>query len=275
MKLITEPSIYVMQSPTCTWGHDFLLDHDIEWESDAADGGAKLAEFAGRLCYMSFSKPRPGGNAAYLEHIKEAGHGSVLEHATWSFIFTGVSRSLTHELIRHRAGFGYSQLSQRYVDESDVTFVVPMDLLSEMKAYQPLLDGVVGINVTPEMMVFANWRATVREANETYRELVEYMTGKAEAAGLTKTDARKYARQAARSVLPNATETKIFVSANARAIRHFLEQRGSRFAEPEIRRLANRLLDIMQVESSALFGDYERVPLPDGTFEIVTKYRKV
>ncbi|GIV04194.1 MAG: hypothetical protein KatS3mg015_3024 [Fimbriimonadales bacterium] len=85
----------------------------------------------------------------------------------------------------------------------------------------------------------------------------------------------KLARQAARSVLPNATETKIFVTANARALRHFLEQRGSRHAEPEIRKLANRLLDLLQKESPNLFGDYERVDLGDGTFEIVTEYRKV
>jgi thymidylate synthase (FAD) len=90
-----------------------------------------------------------------------------------------------------------------------------------------------------------------------------------------KTLRRKLARQAARSVLPNATETKIFVTANARALRHFLEQRGSRYAEPEIRKLANRLLDLLQKESPNLFGDYQRVDLGDGTFEIVTEYRKV
>ena len=83
------------------------------------------------------------------------------------------------------------------------------------------------------------------------------------------------ARQAARSVLPNATETKIFVTANARALRHFLELRGSRYAEPEIRKLANILLEVLQRESPHLFGDYRRIPLPDGTFEIVTDYRKV
>jgi thymidylate synthase (FAD) len=83
------------------------------------------------------------------------------------------------------------------------------------------------------------------------------------------------ARQAARSVLPNATETKIFVTANARAIRHFLEQRGSRHAETEIRQLANRVLRIMKAESPNLFGDYREIPLPDGTFEIDTDFRKV
>ena len=92
---------------------------------------------------------------------------------------------------------------------------------------------------------------------------------------LTSTERRKAARQAARSVLPNATETKIFVTANARALRHFLEQRGAAAAEPEIRKLANKVLDVLQKESPNLFGDYKKVLLPDGTFEITTEYKKV
>ena len=87
---------------------------------------------------------------------------------------------------------------------------------------------------------------------------------------------RKLARQAARSVLPNATETKIFVTANARALRHFIELRGSRHAEVEIRKLADRrCCSIMQDEAPNLFGDYQLVPLPDGTFEAITPHRKV
>src|SRR5262245_18719402 len=74
---------------------------------------------------MSFARPRPGGNEAYLKHILEVGHGSVLEHAVWNFLVVGVSRSLTHELIRHRVGLSPSQLSQRYVDESVAEYVEP------------------------------------------------------------------------------------------------------------------------------------------------------
>src|SRR5205085_10734218 len=92
---------------------------------DTEIAGEKLAEIAGRVCYLSFARPRPGGNQAYLGHILEVGHGSVLEHAVWNFVFTGVSRTLTHELVRHRTGMGYSQLSQRYVDESVAEYVEP------------------------------------------------------------------------------------------------------------------------------------------------------
>jgi thymidylate synthase (FAD) len=90
-----------------------------------------------------------------------------------------------------------------------------------------------------------------------------------------RTQRRKMARQAARSVLPNATETKIFVTGNARALRHFIEMRGSRHAEVEIRKLAVKVLQIMQQEAPHIFGDYELIPLPDGTLEAGTSHRKV
>src|SRR5260370_34700297 len=86
---------------------------------------------------------------------------------------------------------------------------------------------------------------------------------------------RKLARQAARSVLPNATETKIFVTANARALRHFIEMRASRHAEVEVRKLAVKVLEVMKVEAPSLFADYQLVPLPDGTAEVNTPHRKV
>jgi thymidylate synthase (FAD) len=125
----------------------------------------------------------------------------------------------------------------------------------------------------------------VGHAHAAYVKLVEHLNTKlgdaktATAAMLPpnsdRTTRRKTARQAARSVLPNATETKIFVTANARALRHFLEQRGSAFAEPEIRKLACKFLDILQKDAPNLFADYEKKPLPDGTFELVTPYKKV
>src|SRR5690242_2070720 len=94
---------------------EFLAPPEVDWSTDA-DGGQALVEFAGRACYQSWSKPNPktATNAAYLQHIIDVGHFSVLEHASVSFYITGISRSCTHELIRHRH-FSYSQLSQRFV----------------------------------------------------------------------------------------------------------------------------------------------------------------
>jgi len=127
MKVVLEPKVYLMGRQTVDDAtlDQFLVDHGVSWQSDTEVAGEYLTEVAGRVCYMSFAKPRPGGNHAYLNHILEVGHGSVLEHAVWNFVFTGVSRSLTHELVRHRAGMGYSQLSQRYVDESIAEYVEP------------------------------------------------------------------------------------------------------------------------------------------------------
>jgi thymidylate synthase (FAD) len=268
VRVITEPSVYVLGRQVVNDSEldRFLADHGVSWESDSEVAAEVLTETAGRVCYMSFARPRPGGNATYLHHIKEVGHGSVLEHATWNLLITGVSRSLTHELVRHRSGFGYSQLSQRYVDESVAEYVEP-----DVIARDPELHAI--------------WLDAVTHAHAAYVQLAVKLNAKladpqAAAAAMLppdtdRTTRRKAARQAARSVLPNATETKIFVTANARALRHFLEQRGSKFAEPEIRKLANKLLDVLQQESQNLFGDYERVPLPDGTFDLQTQYRKV
>ncbi len=257
VKILRDPAVYLVGRQTVSEPEldRFLADHGVRWQTDTEVAGEHLAEVAGRICYMSFAKPRPGGNHAYLNHILEVGHGSVLEHAVWNFVFAGVSRTLTHELIRHRAGFGFSQLSQRYVDESVAEYVEPDCIANDPETH-------------------AIWVEAVRHAHQSYIQLTEKLqeTFKDEP---DRTLRRKLARQAARSVLPNATETKIFVTANARALRHFIELRGSRHAETEIRKLAVQVLQIMQKEAPSLFGDYELVPLADGTFEAVTTHRKV
>jgi thymidylate synthase (FAD) len=120
----------------------------------------------------------------------------------------------------------------------------------------------------------ALWLDAVAHAHQAYVKLVEMLTNKFKEEP-DRTLRRKLARQAARSVLPNATETKIFVTANARALRHFIEMRGSRHAEVEIRKLAIQVLQIMKTEAPNLFNDYQLVPLPDGTFEATTPHRKV
>jgi thymidylate synthase (FAD) len=257
IRVLREPGVYLVgrQVVDASFLDRFLSDHGVSWQTDTEIAAEHLVETAGRVCYMSFAKPRPGGNKAYIGHILEVGHGSVLEHGVWNFIFTGISRTCTHELVRHRAGWGYSQLSQRYVDESVAEYVEP-DCIAD----QPELHKI--------------WLEAVGHAHQAYLRLTEGLqeTYKEEP---DRTLRRKLARQAARSILPNATETKIFVTANARALRHFIELRASRHAEVEIRKLAVAVLRIMQQESPNLFGDYELVPLPDGTCEATTSHRKV
>ncbi|HVQ98940.1 MAG TPA: FAD-dependent thymidylate synthase, partial [Mycobacterium sp.] len=118
---------------------EFVAPADVAWRTDA-DGGQALVEFAGRACYQSWSKPNPktATNAGYLRHIIDVGHFSVLEHATVSFYITGISRSCTHELIRHRH-FSYSQLSQRYVPDGDSRVVVPPGMEDDAELRQLLI----------------------------------------------------------------------------------------------------------------------------------------
>jgi thymidylate synthase (FAD) len=234
----------------------FLSDHDVShWTTDSEVGGEKLIETAGRVCYMSFQRPRPGGNKAYISHILEVGHGSVLEHAVFNLLFTGVSRSLTHELVRHRAGFGFSQLSQRFVDESECSFVEPEAIAADPELHRIWLEAILASQ--------SAYRELANRLTATYKDLPD------------KTLRRKKAREAARSVLPNATETKIFVTANARAWRHFIEMRGDAAADVEIRRLAIAVCKLLKAESPNLFGDYTLIDLPEGGQAVTTEHCKV
>jgi thymidylate synthase (FAD) len=228
---------------------EFLAPPDVPWSTDA-DGGEALVEFAGRACYQSWSKPNPktATNAAYIRHIIDVGHLSVLEHASVSFYITGISRSCTHELIRHRH-FSYSQLSQRYVPDGDARVVLPP-----------------GLEDDPELQEI--FTAAADAGHAAYTELLTRL----QAALADQPNAvlrRKQARQAARAVLPNATETRIVVTGNYRAWRHFIAVRASEQADLEIRRLAIECLRRLTEVAPAAFADFEIATLADGT-EVAT-----
>ena len=246
----TEPVLSLLARPTFT-----APDHlPVNWIGESTDG-ERLAEFAGRLCYMSQQNPAKRETREYIENIKKQGHGSVLEHANYSVLMEGVSRSLTHELVRHRAGFAYSQLSQRYVDESQASFVVPPAILGD-----EALEGA--------------WRTQVEAAQKLYVDLVGQLM---ERYGwiADKVHRRKMAREAARAVLPNATETKIVVTGNARAWRTMLELRSSEGAELEIRRMAVALLRLFQREAAGFFSDFEIYMAEDRREAARVGYHKV
>ena len=226
------------------WTH-FAPPEDVPWSTDA-EGGQALVEFAGRACYQSWHKPNPATatNAGYIRHIIQVGHLSVLEHGSVTFYITGVSRSLTHELIRHRH-FSYSQLSQRYVPERDAAMVVPDVIASD-----------------PELS--EKFAAATEASLAAYNELLEGLEKKfanVENATLR----RKQARQAARAVLPNATETRIVVTGNYRAWRHFIGMRATEHADVEIRALAVECLRQLQQVAPHVFADFQISTLDDGT----------
>jgi len=277
IRIITEPSVRVVTRQRVDYsGLDALMGElGCQWESDAGEGPEAIPEVAGRLCYLSYPNPRPGGNAAYLRHILEAGHGRVLEHAVFGLLLTGISRSLSHELITHKAGASFSELSQRYVDCSGVAFVLPPAIYVGKKLADREIEQEGGAYSQHYHLLDAYWRwfDACGEALMSYEYEVESLTATAPAE-LTGTERRKWARQAARSVLPNCTETKVFMTANARCLRNMIEMRASRHADAEIRNLFCKVHDVLKAEAINLFGDYERVELPDG-YELVTKYRKV
>jgi len=204
---------------------------------------------------MSQKNPASRATRDYLENIKKQGHGSVLEHANYSLLLEGVSRSLTHELVRHRAGFGFSQLSQRYVDESEANFVMP--------------PAIIGDEV-----LTAAWQAQVESAQKSYVALVDQLMQRYAWVG-DKVHRRKMAREAARGVLPNSTETKIVVTANARAWRTMLELRSSEGAEFEIRRCAIAMLRLLQGEAPGFFSDFEVYQAVDRAEAARISYHKV
>ena len=226
----------------------------VQWKGDAS-GGERLAEFAGRICYMSQHNPAQRPTAEYLDNIKKQGHGSVLEHAVYVLLIEGISRSCSHELVRHRAGFGYSQLSQRYVDESHAAFVVP-----------PAVQGDAALE--------AAWEQQVTDAQGAYVRSVEALMQRYDWVA-DKVHRRKMSREAARSVLPNATETKIVVSANVRAWRTMLELRCGEGAELEIRRMAIAALRVLQQEAPAFFSDFEIYTADDHAESARVAYHKV
>ncbi|MBI4410281.1 MAG: FAD-dependent thymidylate synthase [Gemmatimonadetes bacterium] len=259
MHIFREPKVTLLAR------QQFLGAPHVRWRSDSDVPGQALAEFAGRVCYLSFGPeaglegghrliPGRTTNREYLENILKVRHGSVIEHAVWTLLFEGVSRALTHELVRHRH-LSFSQLSQRYVDESEVAFVLPPEIQEGSEAFEV-------------------WKRSCERALEDYRALLacieEQVKGEPSA-----TLRRKRARQTARSVLPNAAETKIVVTGNARAWRHFVELRGSATAETEIRVLALAVLRLLQQESPHLFGDYRIARQPDGTELVETDYASV
>ncbi len=245
------PEIVPPQVSLVAWTH-FEPPSDVPWSTDT-DGGQALAEFAGRACYQSWRKPNPATatNAGYLAHILEVGHLSVLEHGSVTFYFTGVSRSFTHELIRHRH-FSYSQLSQRYVPERDAAMVEPSVIAEDPELHKRFVEAT---------------EASVRAYTELLAGLEQRFADVA-----NPTLRRKQARQAARAVLPNATETRIVVTGNYRAWRHFIGMRATEHADVEIRELAVECLRQLQRVAPNVFADFTISTLPDGTEIATSRY---
>jgi thymidylate synthase (FAD) len=231
---------------------DFLPQGERHWREAAGPTAAeRLIEFAGRVCYMSFgSHQAPGTNAEYIRKLIVNEHESVLEHAVWTVLISGVSRAFTHQLVRHRVGFAFSQLSQQYHDESDIRFVQPP-----------------GIDQVPELVQI--WNDAMHQSKMTYRQIIERLSAQtARPRFEPHREAIRAMRSAARSVLPSASETVIVATINARALRHFLKVRGSIVGDPEMRCVSATLLEAIRPEGPVLFSDFV-VEYPSDGFPLV------
>lgn len=275
VRIITEPRVDVISMQRFFVPEDFGTwesseDGVLRGEAETVDNGGDIfdlkhgptdqdaiPEFAGRLCYLSFGEGEVDGhktikgrpdNSDYLANILKVKHGSVLEHSVVGLLLQGVSRSLTHELVRHRAGFAFSQLSQRYVDESGVAFVLPPEVPEDRKSILHIL-----------------FRNQCESALFTYQTMLEELMRQLEHEQGSKTEKLKRGRQTARAVLPNATETKIVVTGNMRAWRHFLEQRGNKAADVEIRRLAVEVYRSLEPLAPHILQDFSVSRHTDGT----------
>ena len=221
-----------------------------------------LVKFAGQLCYMSLGAERTKNTDAYryFDNLRTAHHGSVLEHASLSFLLYGVDRSFTHELVRHRVGVAYSQVSQRYVDGKMLRFV-------ERAEYQndPVLHRL-----------FEDWIDLSADQYElrVNRLAQLQLDGSQILSGEKKRDLRKKLNQAARACLPNEAEAPILMTANIRSLRHIVEMRASASADIQIRNVAVRMLTMAQ-QCSNLLNDHTVAELQDGTKAITTKTQKV
>jgi thymidylate synthase (FAD) len=254
----------------------FNIGRRVEGLADDVDDPETLVEIGGRMCYRSWERGRE--TPEYLLNILDMGHGSVLEHSTLNFVISGISRSLTHELVRHRVGVAISQESQRYVDAADIRYVMPPMLLH-------FLDGDMACQEAKEWLdgnlealeSYEKWREwlnmslakeieTVIVEDEGDPDLFDAITPKNSEKAVKRKRAKalsllkKRANEAARGSLPNCCETKVLWSANLRTLRHFIKLRGAEPADLEIRRLAVALLRVCKEAAPFIFQDMEIQP---------------
>jgi thymidylate synthase (FAD) len=259
----TSPAVYLIARPSIDIEaiRTYLADvgGDAWLQRREADSGNEpnaaqlLVEFCGRVCYRSWE---PGLNKnvsrvrhdqhEYLGNLLSSLHGSVLEHASYTFAFRQVSRVFTHELVRHRAGSAFSQESLRYVRLTDIGFRVPA-------ALEPIRDQVINL----------------------VEQLEEFQISAAEALGLDDEGVpfavKKEVTSALRRLAPIGLSTDIIWTANVRTLRHVVEMRTSTGAEEELRTVFNQVAEIMCAEAPSLFQDFSRTE--DGSW--VPEFRKV
>lgn len=253
IELIARPSVDLdaLERYLKTVGGDSWLQMRRE-QDEGVNDGQLLVEAAGRACYRSWTEGlNPNVTKVrrdqkdYFLNILRSGHGSVLEHANYSFIIWDVSRVFTHELVRHRAGSAFSQESLRFVRIKDLPFRIPESL-------EPLRTNIVSILETLE-----EFQISAAEHFGLDEQGVNFHT-------------KKEITSALRRLAPEGMSTMIIWTANIRTLRHVIQARTDPGAEEELRIVFNKIGELMRQEAPLLFGDYV---VEGGAW--VTDYRKV
>ncbi len=181
----------------------------------------EIIEQAGRTAYLSFDKISVYSAEEFVRMLIKRGHESVLEHANATFRISGVSRTMTHQLVRHRLA-AYTQQSQRVVNEGDLKkYTTPPDIQHSDLTVRTLFDDAM------------------KKCFDTYDILIS----------------RGIRKQDARFVLPNACHTQIVMTCNLRNWRHVIKMRGNRHAQWEIRSVIKEILDKLNYYCPGIFGD--------------------
>lgn len=233
----------------------YCRERGMVFETDAETDADAMSEFAGRICYMAMNEEKrrktgEGQNQAYLDNIRKMGHTSITEHSSFTFVIDDVSRNMTHELVRHRVGVAYSQLSTRYVDQfSDEYFGESGHSL--------------GVYIPPELDDIERdaWlEMWLNDVLPLYKATFQNLVRR----GYEK----KAARSIARHILPGSACTAIVFTVNVRELNHIFKLRGNRHADPEIRRMVHKLYEL--VKTSTVFSQWELVET-DGPPELLEK----
>lgn len=226
-----------------------VLSHTPEFEQNIVRGA--------RLCYSSATieglrdKVTPEDAERFLNMILEIGHGSILEHSSITFGIEGVSRSLTHQLVRHRVGCSYSQKSQRYVSEGQFEYIIPKPIAAHEDLKADYIKMMERLQEDYNHLTLGLLKEQIKEQfaagyeNEALKEALEKeVDGDTLVRIFKETDKKLYSKlekiaiENARYVLPNACETKIQVTMNVRSLFNFFKERLCDRAQLEIRDMA-------------------------------------
>lgn len=261
MKIITDCAVHLLSEPMIYPHPEYLLPPD-------GTDGERIAAMGGKVCYDTYGTE---GNpvVSHVKNLVKQAHFSVVEHVNVGLVISGISRGCSHEIVRHRH-FSYSQRSTRYTAEDDAAIVLEpflADIYDRNRLFEE--GGLAIMPTTREMILLQDYLQAAEDAIASYGRVSQLLLDIAVRRGMEGKEQRKWARGKARQRLPHDLETRMVMTGNLRSWREFLVKRTSRHAEPEIRRLAQKIFLTIQPVAPAAFAHMTMYPDVNGYMEIV------